>query len=238
MKADSAEHLLKTLGAHARAQQAAGTAISSTASEAQAQAGLPENYRAALTNVAGKDRAYEAAMKSLGMNAPAKVAPRKAAWWPAVWKWLVPSLALPAFAAAAFLLWSAPQGVTLPSYVMQAHGVSQMRGEPAASALLVKPGATIEVVLRPAVTVGVRVQAKLYWLHNGELMPWTVRPEVAASGAVRARGTFVPTWPTGSGDELVAFVGPERAMAQFKAADVASPPNGVQVLRQAVTWQD
>lgn len=233
MKPDGAEHLLKSLGAHARAQQAAGTAISSSATDADAQAGLPENYRAALASVASTTRAYDAAMKGLGITAPAKAASRKAAWW----QWLVPSLALPAFAAAAFLLWPSSQ-VALPGYVMHAHGIAEMRGEAAPSALIVKPGANIEVVLRPAVAVGTPVQAKLYWLHAQELIAWPVQTEVAPTGAVRARGTVVPTWPTGSGDELVAFVGPAGAVMDFKAADVASPPKGVQVLRQAVTWQN
>jgi hypothetical protein len=120
---------------------------------------------------------------------------------------------------------------------MQAHGVAQMRGDADAQTFIVKPGALFQVVLRPAVAVPTPVQVQLYWLHHNELVAWPVAPEVAPTGAIRVRGTFVPTWQTGSGDELVAFVGPARSLARLTSVDVASPPKGVQVLRQPVAWQ-
>lgn len=229
-----AENLLKSLGAHARAQQSAGTAIGTT-SVVDPQAGLPENFRAALATVKVKSRApaYAAAMKGLGFADNVKAPARKANWL----RWLIPSLALPAFAAAAFLLWPSTARMNLPSYQMQAHGVAELRGEMDPQALIVKPGSTLQVVLRPAVAVTVPVQAKLFWLHHNELVPWPVAPEVAETGAMRVRGTFVPSWQTGTGDELVAFVGAAGAFMNLTTADLASPPQGVQVLRQRVTWQ-
>lgn len=231
---DSTDKLLSALGSYMRSQKAAGTNVAST-SDANPEHGLPENVRAVLmqASLGPRQGIYDAALRGMETAKPAVEKPKNS-WL----KWLLPSLAFPVMATAGLLLWVGSQAAPLPAYSMQAHGTATMRGPGDAEPFVVRPNTTVEVVLRPATAVAQNVSVKLFWRNELALVPWTPSLEIASSGAVRARGIATVPWSaTLTRGELIVFVAQDGAMQTPNIRQVDSPPRGVQVLRQPVTWQ-
>lgn len=234
-KGDRTDALLQALGAHARSQQAAGTSLSSM-DNGDPTRGLPETTRAVLLNVAGApsaQRAYTSALRGLDIPRVAPAQTKPTSWF----KWLVPSLMFPALAAAGLVLWSGGDIAQLPMYSMEAHGTATMRGNANAEPLVIRPGTTVQVVLRPASDVGPKIEAQLFWRNGADLVPWLADIEISPSGAVRASGGVQVPWSNvETHGELVAFVAPAGALKAANVVAISNPPPGVQVIRQAATW--
>jgi len=234
------DDVLNALGALARSEQAAGTRMAST-TEDDLTSGLPEAVKAALQVTARRSResAYAAAFR--GLDLKPEIAPQKqtkSSWW----KWALPSLALPAFATAAVLLWSGGQSVSLPVYSMEARGTASLRGDTTNEPFVIRPNTTVQVVLRPASNVTPQIEVQLFWHKDSTLLRWIANLEISASGSVLARGSGDVPWaneesPKEILGELVAFVGSKGVMKSAGIKDISAPPAGVQVLRQTVTWK-
>lgn len=234
-KGDRTDALLQALGAHARSQQAAGTSVSSM-DDGDPARGLPDTTRAVLRKVAGApsaQRAYASALRGLDIPRISPAQAKPTSWF----KWLVPSLMFPALAAAGLVLWSGGDIAQLPVYSMEAHGTATMRGNVNAEPFVIRPGTTVQVVLRPASDVGPKIEAKLFWRNGAALVAWPADIEVSPSGAVRASGVVQVPWSNAEAHgELVAFVAPAGTLKTPTVAAISNPPPGVQVIRQAATW--
>lgn len=146
--------------------------------------------------------------------------------------------ALPIAAAAGVAFWLMQSSVApLAAYNMVASGgVATQRGEAREpSALRVQEGARIELILRPAVSVGRDVVA--YAFHaSPALRHWPAETEISDDGAVRLVGSATPL--VGS-NELVVVIGRSTVLSSVAEAESRAQRGesgrGWQVLRQPLT---
>lgn len=236
MNAEQKDDVLKALGGLARSEHAAGTRLPST-SNGDLSDGLPENVKSALIVTARRSRenVYAAALRGLDLKPQATLQKQATFKW---WKWALPSLAIPAFAMAAMLLWAGGRDAHLPLYSMEARGTAALRGDTTNQHFVIRPNTTVQVVLRPASNATPHVEVQLYWHKDSTLLRWNANLEISDSGSVLARGSGdVPWLNEETHGELVAFVGPRGAVKSAGISDITAPPTNVQVLRQAVVWQ-
>lgn len=117
--------------------------------------------------------------------------------------------------AASFGFWVGTRNApALPAYeiAVVAGGAQTGRGVDgevpprSLSSLRVAPGATLDVIARPASAVRRPVDGRAFLVHDGRAVPWAATIDTTPAGIVRARGTLGASLPLSSGQWTLAIV--------------------------------
>lgn len=160
-------------------------------------------------------------------------------------RWLF-AVGVPVAAAAAAVVLLAPGGdraPALPRYAMEIRGgVAELRsgaGTPAEAPLVLAPGSSVELVLRPATAATGDVEARVFWVQGGQARRWNAQVQRSDEGAFLVRGPAERPFGPGPGadeGELVAVVARPGSLPD-EAGVTGTPRPGWQVFRRAVSWR-
>lgn len=185
-----------------------------------------------------RERLRSAARRQVGAPESAAAPPAPASERPgaAVLPWVprrrrlaAAVVAMTAAVAAMLLVVLRPAPGPLPPYQLGFSGGERaVRGGPAGPSQggegvpVLRPGSRLELVLRPQRPVGGRVAVAAFRAGEGEVQPWPVPLEIAASGAVRVAGVVGEEIPLPPGEwDLILAVGRPRRLPDAAAIERA-----------------
>ena len=150
---------------------------------------------------------------------------------------LLPAAAVVALGLVAVRMHFEPP--TVPSYSLTADGVTD--GAAAAGEFVVRPGATFEMVLRPASPVEGAIGARAFLLRGSEVRPWNPPSSVGLDGSVHIGGpadTLFAGIPAGAWEVAVAVGRPEVLPSApgdiTRARDQDTRPSAWRLVRERV----
>jgi hypothetical protein len=155
------------------------------------------------------------------------------------WTWTAAVAGPLALAASALLYVNSERGPALPAYSISITGglAEQRSSAGTAPALLLEPGAPVEIVLRPQAPTSESLDAHLYWVQGDRVQRWPVEAERSPEGALRLRGRALSPFGPGDG-QLTAVIAPAGSLpATATARDLTSPRKAWQVFHHPVHWR-